>query len=155
MRTLRSTVCIHIPLKTEIESKHMQTALIEIRAVSYCVRYVCFSLFVWLYDFNIWIVKFWKEEKKSHRSVFKMLTSYCCISRTLLFFSVTFLLLLQWYMFNCWHFFEATMHFSTCRCCVQHHTHYGYEWDWDQVSGLNHHSRCACVRECDDDVRAW
>lgn len=45
--------CIYIPLRTEIEPKHMQAALIDSRTVSYCV---CFFS-VCNYGFHFGAVK--------------------------------------------------------------------------------------------------
>lgn len=52
-------------------------------------------------------------------------------------------------MLNCWQF-EATLHFSMCRYCVQYHTHYmdvSVSETETKYVVENHHSCRTCERE--------
>lgn len=101
-----------------------------------------------MYGFNFWTVKIlknvivlfskcWPPTVVSH-------ALFLCYSLLNMFVTVAVInvkLLAVWG-------YVAFLHVSVL--CAVSYTLYGheYEWDWDQVSGLNHHSCCAHVCVC-------
>lgn len=106
-----------------------------------------FFLFVCMYGFNFLnSEKYWKMSLFCFQNADLLLLylthSFLCYSLLNMFVTVAVInvkLLAVWG-------YVAFLHVSTL-CAAVSYTLYGheYEWDWDQVSGLNHHSCCARV----------
>lgn len=111
------------------------------------VKFV-FFLFVCMYGFNFLnSEKYWKMSLFCFQNADLLLLylthSFLCYSLLNMFVTVAVInvkLLAVWG-------YVAFLHVSTL-CAAVSYTLYGheYEWNWDQVSGLNHHS--CCVRVC-------